>query len=89
MLGVVATLRGNLLLLHYLRGVAVGRPRPLNGGLMNKYLKLSLLALLTLLVSSPVAFSAEQEHVWIPSLSPMEAKVDDGKNLEAILTSRI
>ena len=52
---------------------------------MNKYLKLSLLALLTLLVSSPVAFSAEQEHVWIPSLSPMEAKVDDGKNLEAIL----
>ena len=36
---------------------------------MNKYLKLSLLALL---VSSPFAFSAEQENEWTPSGSPME-----------------
>jgi hypothetical protein len=37
---------------------------------MNKYLKLSLL---TLIVSSPFAFSAEQENEWTPSESPMEA----------------
>jgi hypothetical protein len=37
---------------------------------MNKYLKLSLVALL---ISSPFAFSAEQENEWTPSESPMEA----------------
>ena len=48
---------------------------------MNKYLKLSLLALL---VSSPVAFSSEQEYEWRPSMSPMEAKVDDGTTITDI-----
>jgi hypothetical protein len=37
---------------------------------MNRYLKLSLIALL---VSMPFAFSAEHENEWNPCESPMEA----------------